>query len=468
MARKYYDENPKRLGASFFFSRGGGDASYARLFVTTIAFQLANDIRIFREPICRAITEYRDLDNQSLDDQWRQLILRPLSSLEVTSGASSYLIVIDALDECDNPCHIRMIIKLISEARCLKSVRLKFFLTSRPENAIRRGFNQVSVEEHQDVLLHEIAPGVIDKDIALFLDYELRDIANEEDIGLGWPGSEQIRRLVEKSSGLFIWAATACRFIRQGKIYAEERLSIILGTQTTDSAPEKELNVIYLTVLTNSIPADFSEEEKKAYYSLLRSILGSIVVLTSPLSIQALSLLLDISARQTSQIVRSLAAILYIPEEQDSELRLHHPSFRDFLLNATRCTDERLQVDEKEAHGLLLKKCLHLLSSGVLRENICGVDSPGALLTEVAEDQIQQSINPAVQYACLYWVQHLQRSDFEIHDRGPVDMFVREHLLHWLEALSWMRKVAESIQAVTCLQSLASVRLHNPFDLNTL
>ncbi|KAF2179765.1 hypothetical protein K469DRAFT_693663 [Zopfia rhizophila CBS 207.26] len=42
VARKYYDQ--KRLGASFFFSRGGGDVGNAGLFVTSIAAQLANDV----------------------------------------------------------------------------------------------------------------------------------------------------------------------------------------------------------------------------------------------------------------------------------------------------------------------------------------------------------------------------------------------------------------------------------------
>ena len=40
IARKYYEQ--ERLGASFFFSRGGGDVSHAGKFFTSIAVQLAN------------------------------------------------------------------------------------------------------------------------------------------------------------------------------------------------------------------------------------------------------------------------------------------------------------------------------------------------------------------------------------------------------------------------------------------
>jgi hypothetical protein len=42
VARNYFEQ--KRLGASFFFSRGGGDVGHAGKFVTTIALQLASSV----------------------------------------------------------------------------------------------------------------------------------------------------------------------------------------------------------------------------------------------------------------------------------------------------------------------------------------------------------------------------------------------------------------------------------------
>jgi hypothetical protein len=33
----------------------------------------------------------------------------------------------------------------------------------------------------------------------------------------GWPSRQIIKHLVDIAEGLFIWAATACRFIREGK-----------------------------------------------------------------------------------------------------------------------------------------------------------------------------------------------------------------------------------------------------------
>jgi len=42
IARRYL--NQKRLGASFFFPRGGGDVSHAGKFFTSFAVQLARNI----------------------------------------------------------------------------------------------------------------------------------------------------------------------------------------------------------------------------------------------------------------------------------------------------------------------------------------------------------------------------------------------------------------------------------------
>jgi hypothetical protein len=41
------------------------------------------------------------------------------------------------------------------------------------------------------------------------------------------------------------------------------------------------------------------------------------------------------------QTLEDLYAILDIPEDRTRPIRLHHPSFRDFLLDKTRCGDPK-------------------------------------------------------------------------------------------------------------------------------
>jgi hypothetical protein len=81
---------------------------------------------------------------------------------------------------------------------------------------------------------------------------------------------------------------------------------------------------------------------------MLKHTLGSIVVLLSPLSPSSLNRLLYLSREDVNATFNDLYAILDILEDPTRQFRLHHPSFRDFLLNKDRCGD--FWVNEKEAH----------------------------------------------------------------------------------------------------------------------
>jgi hypothetical protein len=171
VARRYHH---KRLAASFFFSRGGGDVGHAGKFVTSIAVQLAHSVPAVRQHIGDAVAERSDIASQSLRDQWQHLVLRPLSKLH---ESESYIVVVDALDECDNEYDVHIIVQLLAEARSLPaSARLRVFLTSRPEVPIRHGFRQIAETEHRDVVLHNISLSIVDHDIGLFLEDTLQSI----------------------------------------------------------------------------------------------------------------------------------------------------------------------------------------------------------------------------------------------------------------------------------------------------
>jgi hypothetical protein len=395
VARRYLDQ--KRLGASFFFSRGGGEVGHAGKFITSIAWQLAANIPSLDQHICNAITGRRDIASQSLRDQWQQLVLRPLSKLGENAGPSSYVVIVDALDECDSDINIRTIIHLLGEARSLKTVRLRVFLTCRPEVAIRYGFYQVPDAEYRDFVLHNISSATVDHDISVFLEHSFKIIGQELCLSACWPGEEIIRRLIQIASGLFIWAAAACRFIHEGKRFATRRLDTILqGSGSAPTAPEKHLDEIYTTVLRQSVAPEYTDEEKEEAYCMLRTTLGSIVILLSPLSASSLSKLLRIKKEVTDQTLNDLHSVLDVPKDQSQPLRLHHPSFRDYLLNNSRCRDQDLWVDEKQAHQTLADRCIQLMST-LLKQDICGVDTPSMLIADVESSLIKCSIPSEVQ-----------------------------------------------------------------------
>jgi hypothetical protein len=78
---------------------------------------------------------------------------------------------------------------------------------------------------------------------------------------------------------------------------------------------------------------------------------------------------------------------------------------------------------------------------------------------DVESSRIEQFLPPEVRYACLYWIQHLQKSGAQLHENDYVHQFLQKHLLHWLEALGWIRKISEGILAILLLEAQISVSL---------
>ena len=456
VARRYFER--ECLGASFFFSKDDEDVSHAGKFFTSIAMQLANNIPSLQQHIYDAITKYKDVTRQSLLDQWQKLVLYPLSKLDYNACQCSYILIVDALDECGDDNNMRIILQLLAEARSLETIRLRIFLTSRPEAPIRHGMYCIPQAEHQDFVLHNISPAIINHDISIFLEYNLGIIGQEWTLGASWPGEQAIRQLVLNASGLFIWAATAYLFIHDGREFAERRLSLILQNNGSATKPEHHLNEIYTTVLKNSISQGYNDSEREEKLLRFRKVLGSIAILSSPLSASSISKLLDVTIQHVIHTLDQLHAILNIPEDQTCPLRLHHPSFRDFLLDRERCSDSRFQVDKKQAHRTLANDCIRLMRDS-FTQAVWGQQAPGTLVADMESIQIEQFISPEVKYACLYWIRHLQKSNTQLFDNDQVHQFLEEHLLHWLEALGWIGEISEGILAITSLESIALVSI---------
>jgi hypothetical protein len=291
IARKYYELG--HLGASFFFSRGGGDLSHAGKFFASIAVQLANNSPVLKGYICEAIKEHRDIAHQAFRDQWKQLIFRPLSTLAANGPLSPLVLVVDALDECGPEAEVRAILQFLTEARYLSGIRLRVLVTSRPETPIRFGFRDIPRAEYQGFVLHSISQSVIEHDLTVFLDHELAILRRNYGFTSDWPGERTTALLVQKAGGLFIWAATACRFVSEGRQFAKGRLSLILQGDTSGMPTEKKLDTIYLKVLEYPISRMHYEHEKNKLCEMFKQIVGSIVIIFEALSADTLAKLLD-------------------------------------------------------------------------------------------------------------------------------------------------------------------------------
>jgi hypothetical protein len=88
---------------------------------------------------------------------------------------------------------------------------------------------------------------------------------------------------------------------------------------------------------------------------------------------------------------------------------------------------------------------------------MCHLEFPGKPRKEIESQTLHDGLPPDVRYACLYWVYHLKQGGSCIRDQDTVHVFLQQHFLHWLEALSLMGSMSQSIDFIGTLQSLVSV-----------
>ncbi|KAF8533431.1 WD40-repeat-containing domain protein [Trichophaea hybrida] len=449
VARDCHDQ--KRLGASFFFSRGQGDLGHAAKFFTSLATQLANTLSVLKPYICRAIAENPDISERGLAEQWKYLIFQPLShAQDVSLQSRQYILIIDALDECEGEKDIGLILQLFAEAKTLNTVRLKVFVTSRPETPIRHGFNTIP-DAHQDFILHHIPQHIIQSDISIFLRHELEDIRRAKDLSEEWPGESIIELLCQKARGLFIYASTACRFIRDPDWYPDESLATILKDDYVGQTATGELDDMYTKILMQAITSGSRDQQMLS--SQFSQIVGAIVTMLDTLPATILDRLLLLREGTVHARLRCLHSILDIPKSNESPIQLLHPSFRDFLLDEQRCKDPRFYIDQGEAHTHLFVSCLNLMSKH-LKRDMCNLLLPGTLTNKVGDGEVEKFIPLDVQYACRHWVYHVQQSNIQLYENNRVQIFLQKHFLHWLEALSLIGKLNEGVLALKTLESI--------------
>ncbi|KAJ0131533.1 Uncharacterized protein HZ326_25377 [Fusarium oxysporum f. sp. albedinis] len=452
IARTVAHSRSKRgdLGASFFFKRGEMDRGNLNKLMSTLAHQLALSIPGVAFFIRKALDDNPAIVGKSVKEQFEKLIQEPLSEAAAMATAqSSIVMVIDALDECDHETDIRLLINIISQAKILRS-RLRVFLTSRPELPIRLGFSEVQ-GSYQDLVLHEIPAQIVEHDIVVFLDDEFRKIryefnltvCDERKLPSDWPGRPTVQSLAQMAVPLFIFAATVCRFIGDRRRSPRTRLQTVLGHGKRSHG--SQLDQTYAPILRAQI-ASLPKDEREEIIRDFKMIVGSIVTLASPLSVIALSCLIDVPPEVVDERLDALHSVLSIPLERTIPVRLLHLSFRDYLITE----ESEFQVDERHTHQSLAKHCLRIMR-GALGKNICGLSFPGMRRSAVDLGQLEKSMPSQLQYACMHWAYHQIEDNPNLDDDNEVYDFLTTHFLHWLEAMSLLGRVKECLDSVRSL-----------------
>lgn len=335
----------KSLAASFFFSRNIAGRNEMTFLITTIVGQLIESIPEIREHVGIALFNNPSLSSRSLEVQMDALVVKPFEAVISTSKDEPRIdsmhirpnvIVLDGLDECNDPESQRYILKVLTNAVDNHSIPFSFILASRPEQYIRDAFDGTLLDSLTTrlVLDNKYHP---DNDIRTFLQSRFRDIKDRHPsrahLPASWPSREEVQRLIEKSSGQFIFASTVIKFIDSHQHWPPDRLNIISQISPCGkTTPFARMDSLYIYILESA--SDNIETALEILTALL--FLRHQDLQLTPRFVGSF---LSLREGEIFTVLSDLHSIIHLPSTQEEELRLFHASLGDFLTDHSRSGD---------------------------------------------------------------------------------------------------------------------------------
>jgi hypothetical protein len=356
------------LAVTFFFSSYASlDRRTKKLFIPTLAYQLAQHLPQLKDPVAQALRDNPLLFKKNLRVQMEALILTPLRQVEVDPKAPG-VVLIDGLDECEAEqyfdAHVSSrapesiertkdedqleILQVLREAAVDPAFPFRIVIASRPERVFREFFKNENYKP-------SFAPPLIldekynpEADITLLLQSKFDEIRRRYNLSLSWPSPKVLAALLDQSSGQFIYAATVIRYIataRHGNPNAllDQVLKLKPATPGTNpfshldafymhilqSAPNPVLSVTWLWIINGKLPNGW------APFPNMVEIAAFVV-----------NLLLQTNNGDPEYVLGDLHSLIDVPPSDDLETpyRPYHKTLYDFLRSEDRCGP--MYVDE--------------------------------------------------------------------------------------------------------------------------
>ncbi|KAF5349918.1 hypothetical protein D9756_009037 [Leucocoprinus leucothites] len=330
-------ESMNKLAATLFFSRSNTGRDDPQRVFTSIAYQIATACPSLGEIVSRRMIEHPALPTKSLSKQFKDLLVQPLSQVDtVESGLAERVVIIDGLDECRGTEKQCEIIKIIAASARERTTPFRWFITSRPEDAIIRTMNSPAVS----LALSRIELPVsreIDHEILLYLTDEFKVIREDHGLPESWPSEEALALLVERGAGLWIYVSTIVRFIKdENSLGPKDQLCIVLEFVKEVSAkvglnnPLAEMDFLY-TLIIRRVPL-------KTRITVQKILLACSTLVDLPSSIATA---LCLSVEQLRHACASIQSVMELtgPDLESMHINFYHTSFLDFMEDPQRSKD---------------------------------------------------------------------------------------------------------------------------------
>jgi hypothetical protein len=439
------------LLSCFFCKRDDSYLSNPKKILPILAYRFAEQHDSYRIALMKFFHEGTNgvgiAETTDIITQLERLFMKLLRS--TTDPCRPHVVVIDALDECGSSKERRELVQAVVGLSGAMPW-IKVFLTSRAENEI----NEVVLGAGGRCIAYDInAEAQVDHDIELYI------LSRSKDLKLQL-SKDEIRLLVQRAEGLFIWCRTLFTYLAD---QADPRgvLDDFLRGDPEEGALFP-LYALYDQVLESAAKAPQDIVSMRAVLATI-----SVVSVNRPLSTTAVwSFLKDSedcqlkvrSEEQAKSLVKRLHAVLYSEEAKDDVIRAYHASFYDFLDKQIRTNADWPRAND--IHLQMLRRSLDIMQKE-LRFNICKLHSP-VLNKDMADlkDRIQANISEELSYSSRFWFRHLLPSHSTEEDvqLDVSDLLSTERLLFWLECLSLQESVGLGIVGLEKASQVFEVR----------
>ncbi|CAE6412022.1 unnamed protein product, partial [Rhizoctonia solani] len=339
-----------RLAASFFCTVTSEECRDASTIIPTIVYQLAHQSTPFQAALGEVLKREPGVATSTISEQVRRLLLGPLESIE-GKLARNLVVVIDALDECRKDNVVGLILdSLISSYKLLP---VKFFIASRPEPIIYQKLYSQPDNLRSAFHLHEISQHSVQRDIRLYLEEELKSIQ---------PSEAEVEELVSLSGRLFIYAATAVRYIAPDNPLVDSRARLQTTLDITSKSAKKQLGIdaLYSTILSAAVDNDCLEpDERDNVFSVIWEIVSS----PRPVPLNGLVVIAGLSSIATAlAALTSLRSVIHTSHTNDT-ISTFHASFPQFVCGQSRSSHFFCDIEDIRHKAAL--RCLRVINAQI-------------------------------------------------------------------------------------------------------
>ena len=287
--------------------------------------------------------------SRSLITQFMALIVDPLERLfEISVGEQMdlpNLIIIDDLDECMDGTQVQILDMIFAIGKRSKFPFI-FLVASRRELEISAALGDSKIRECLTRLPLD-ADVTSRDDIRCFLQDKFDEIHLTHPIRSAlpssWPSSKDIKILVDKSSGQFIYASTVVKFVSSRRHRPDHRLEMILDLRPKGKGlPFAELDALYRYVLS-------SAEDPITTVQIIATALSQ----RPAGDIKALTSILDLSP---SDIKLHLIDFGSLVKYRRRFLYILHASLGDFVFDEAQ--SQELYIDRRLTHTKIMQALL--------------------------------------------------------------------------------------------------------------